>query len=126
MQEASYGAHYLWRPDWYRDALGRQTNYVHSSATGQLTQQLDPADPNGVRRETDISYNVTNNISRKTLVRVCGQTTTCSGNAESHTEYTYFGNTFLPVTVTVKDEATGTTRVTNYGANYGGITVTVY
>ena len=120
VQTASYGAHYQWRIDWLKDGLSRQTDFVHSSATGQLTQQLDPADSSGVRRETDISYTLAGTLSRKTLVRVCGQTTTCAGNAESHTEYTYFGNTYLPATVTQKDEATGTTRVTTNSYDAAG------
>ena len=82
------------RPTSTTDARGHTTNYAWNSTTGQLTQELAPADANNVRRQTDITY-ATNaaGLSLKTLVRVCGQTTTCSGNAESHTEYTYFGNT---------------------------------
>jgi RHS repeat-associated protein len=102
-----------WRPTWYKDANLKQTDFVFNTS-GQLTQQLDPADAAGVRRETDNAYTLSGTLSRKTLTRVCGQTTTCSGNAESDTEYTYFGNTFLPATVTVKEEATGATRTTTY------------
>jgi YD repeat-containing protein len=106
-----------YRPTSYTDALGRVTNYTWNSS-GQLTQQVDPADNNGVRRQTDITYSGT--LSRKTLVRVCGQTATCSGNAEGRTEYTYWGETNLPATVTVKDEATGETRVTTYTYDQAG------
>lgn len=113
-----------YRPTSTTDALGRVTNYTWNT-DGQLTQQLDPTDNAGVRRETDITYTdvatpTGGTISRKTLVRVCGQTTTCAGNAESHTEYTYFGYTNLPATVTVKDEATGATRTTTYGYDAAG------
>lgn len=104
----------------HTDALNRVTNFTYNS-DGQLTQQLDPADASNVRRETDITYTAnTNGISLKTLARVCGQTTTCSGNAQSHTEYTYWNNTGLPLTVTQKDEATSTTRVTTYGYDVDG------
>jgi len=109
-----------YRPTSYTDALGRVTNFTYNSL-GQLTQQVDPGDNAGVRRETDITYTVSaGGHSRKTLVRVCGATTTCSGNAESHTEYTYFGETNLPATVTVKDEATGATRTTTYSYDAAG------
>jgi RHS repeat-associated protein len=74
-----------------------------------------------VRRETDITYTTSpGGISRKTLVRVCGQTTTCGGNAEGHTEYTYWGETDLPLTVTQKDEATGAARTTTYSYDAAG------
>ena len=107
-----------WRPNSATDALTRVTNYSWNG-DGQLTQQLDPADAAGVRRETDITY-TTAGISRKALVRVCGQTTTCSATAESHIEYTYWNNTALPLTATHKDEATGATRVTTYSYDSAG------
>jgi YD repeat-containing protein len=109
-----------YRPKWYKDALYRQTDFSYN-ANGQVTQQLDPADQAGVRRQTDITYTTSaGGISRKTLVRVCGNTTTCAGNAESHTEYTYWGETDLPQTVTQKDEATGATRTTTYSYDNAG------
>jgi RHS repeat-associated protein len=102
-----------YRPTTYTDALGRVTNYTYN-ADGQMTQELDPAS-GGVRRETDITYATSlAGISRRTLVRVCGNTTTCAGHAESHTEYTYLGDTNLPLTVTQKDESSGATRTTTY------------
>jgi RHS repeat-associated protein len=116
-----------WRPISYTDALGRVTNYSYVQTNGLLTQQLDPANAAGVRRQTDISYEQhsvpwvsPSTIWRKTLERVCGATTTCSGNAESHTETTYWNDTFLPLTVTVKDEATGTTETTTYSYDPAG------
>jgi YD repeat-containing protein len=109
-----------YRLTWTKDALSRQTDYTYNT-NGQLTQQLDPPDSNGVRRETDITYTVSpGGISRKTLVRVCGNTTTCAATAESHTEYAYWGETDLPLTVTQKDEATGATRTTTYSYDNAG------
>ncbi|MFL6782177.1 MAG: RHS repeat domain-containing protein, partial [Sphingomicrobium sp.] len=115
-----------WRPVSYTDALNRVTNYSWNNK-GLLTQQLDPAAANGVRRETDLSYEqhatgagFGGPLSRKTLERVCGQTTTCAGNAESRTEYSYWNHTFLPLTVTRKDEATGTTQTTTYDYDPAG------
>jgi RHS repeat-associated protein len=109
-----------YRPLSYTDARGRTFNYSYD-ASGQMTQELAPADASGVRRETDITYaNSTAGISRKSVVRVCGQTTSCAGSAESRTEYTYFGETQLPATQTQKDEATGATRVTTYTYDVAG------
>jgi YD repeat-containing protein len=102
-----------YRPTTYTDGLGRVTNYTYNSS-GQLSQELAPADANGVRRQTNITYATSPaGISRKTVVRVCGGTS-CTGSAESRTEYTYLNNTVLPLTVTQKDEATAATRVTTY------------
>jgi RHS repeat-associated protein len=85
-----------YRPTWSRDALNRQTDYVYNSL-GQLTEQTDPADANGVRRKTYITYATsTAGISRRSVVRICGATTTCGTNDEIRTEYDYWGDTPLP------------------------------
>jgi RHS repeat-associated protein len=103
-----------YRPSSSTDALSRVTNYTWNTK-GQLTQQLDPANAAGVRRQTDVTYTLTGTLSRKTTARVCVQTTpTCASPSASHTDYTYFGNTFLPATVTVTDDATGATETTTY------------
>jgi YD repeat-containing protein len=113
-----------YRPITHVDALLRQTDFVYNGL-GQLTQQLDPA-VSGVRRQTDITYAPSGSgISRKTRVRVCGQSTTCSGSAESRTDFTYFAsgdlaNSILPQKVTVTDEATGAARVTTYTYDAAG------
>lgn len=114
-----------YRPVWNRDALGRQTDFVYNSA-GQLTELLDPANASGVRRKTIVTYaNSAAGISRKTSVRVCGATTTCAGFADGRTDYTYFGNTSLPLTTTQVDEATGATRVTTYTYDSAGRVLSV-
>lgn len=106
-----------WRPNWYKDAKGNQTDFVYNSS-GLLTEQTDPADASGVRRKTYIEYEATG-LKRKTRVRVCGQGTTCGTNAEIRTEYEYFGNTFLPTVVREVDLATGQTleTVNSYDAS---------
>jgi RHS repeat-associated protein len=121
-----------WRPVSFTDARGKVTNYTYESTTGLMTQELSPADAAGVRRETDITYEQhtvpwisPSKIWRKTLTRVCGQTTTCSGNAESHIETSYWNDTFLPLTVAVKDEAIGATRTTTYSYDAAGRTLSV-
>lgn len=113
-----------YRPDSYTDGRGNTTDYDHNTS-GQLTQELAPADSNGVRRATNITYlNSASGILRRDLVRVCGGTT-CTGNAESRTAYTYQGNTNLPLTVTQTDEATGATRVTSYAYDPAGRTAMI-
>jgi len=117
-----------YRPSSYTDARGKVTNYSWNGSTGQLTQQLDPANAAGVRRQTDVTYTITNpplggGLSRKSKVLVCNQTSppaTCPALSASHTQYTYFGNTFLPATVAVTDDATGTTETTTFTYDLAG------
>ena len=98
------------RPTWYRDGLGRQTDFAYNAA-GQLTERTDPADADGVRKKTYTTYDTTG-ISRPRVVRVCGATTTCNTNEEIRTEYDYWGNTLLPSVVRRIDAARGETLVT--------------
>ena len=113
-----------YRPTSSTDALGRVTNYTYNGL-GQMTQELAPADSAGVRRETDVTYSTNAaGLSLKTLVRVCGGTS-CTGNAESHTDYTYGSNSALPLTVVQKDEATGQTRTTTYSYDAAGRVLSV-
>ena len=97
------------RPTYFIDGLGRQTDYVYDSA-GRLIQRTDPADSSGVRRVTYLSYG--GSFTAPTLVRVCGLGTTCGTNAEIRTEYTYWGNTALPLTETRVDAAAGISLTT--------------
>jgi RHS repeat-associated protein len=108
-----------YRPVWSRDGLNRQTDYVHNAA-GQQTQQDDPADANGVRRRTMHEYTLTSGLSRRTVTRVCGATTTCGTNQEIRTQYTYWNNTNLPATVTQVDPATSAQLVTTYTYDTAG------
>lgn len=101
-----------YRPTWYRDARGNQTDYAYNSY-GLVTEATAPADANGVRRKTYITY-TTDAPYRKSVVRECGDTTTCGTNREIRTEYTYWGNTALPATVSRIDAAAGTTLTTTY------------
>ena len=99
-----------YRPVWSRDALGRQTDYAWNNL-GQLTEQTDPADQNGVRRKTYIAYE-TGTLSRRSVVRVCGTGAPCGTNAEIRTEYSYWGSTFLPSVERRIDAAQGVTLTT--------------
>jgi YD repeat-containing protein len=111
-----------YRPTSSTDALGRVTNYTYNSL-GQLTQRLDPA-VNGTRRQTNMTYQVIGGVSRPTAVEICGGSS-CTGNAESRTEYTYWGITGLPLTVTQVDEATAQTRTTTYNYDPAGRVVSI-
>jgi RHS repeat-associated protein len=107
-----------YRPTWIRDALGRQTDFVYNSA-GQVTEQTDPADAGGVRRKTYITYTATS-PSRKSVVRVCGDITTCGTANEIRTEYDYWGSTYLPSAERHIDAAAGVTLTTTYSYDNAG------
>jgi RHS repeat-associated protein len=102
-----------YRPKWYRDARGNQTDFTYNAA-GQLKERLDPPDAAGVRRKTIIEYENTTGISRKNVVRICGETTTCGTANEIRTEYEYWGNTLLPQVERRIDAARGETLETIY------------
>ncbi len=101
------------RPTWYRDGLGRQTDFQYN-ALGQLTEQTDPADANGVRRRTIITYETSTGLSRRSVVRVCGNISTCGTPDEIRTEYEYWGSTFLPSVERRIDAARSETLETHY------------
>jgi YD repeat-containing protein len=107
------------RPSWYRDALGRQTDFEYN-ASGQLTEQTDPADANGVRRRTIISYETSTGLSRRSVVRVCGDSSTCGTLDEIRTEYEYWGSTFLPAVERRIDAANSETLETHYSYDAAG------
>jgi RHS repeat-associated protein len=106
------------RPTSYVDGLGRQTDMAYD-AQGRLTQQWDPADANGVRRVKFLSYGG-GSFTAPSQERICGWGTTCNTGAEIVTNYTYFGNTALPLTVTTTDGATGVSRTTTYTYDSAG------
>lgn len=109
-----------YHPEWYRDGLNRQTDYLYNDS-GWLTEQTDPADANGVRRKTYITYDTgVGAIQRKRVVRVCGAGTTCGTSQEIRTEYDYWGNTFLPSAERRIDAQTGTTLTTTYSYDLAG------
>lgn len=99
------------RPLWFRDGLSRQTDFLYNSQ-GQLIERTDPADASGVRRKTYITYETTTGLSRPSVVRVCGDVSTCGTADEIRTEYEYWGSTALPSVVRQVDAARGEARVT--------------
>ncbi|HEX7076766.1 MAG TPA: hypothetical protein VF226_22225, partial [Hyphomicrobiaceae bacterium] len=80
---------------------------------GQLIEQTDPPGADGVRRKTYITYETSTGISRRSVVRVCGDTTTCGTPDEIRTEYEYWGSTYLPSVVRRIDAAHGEVLETN-------------
>lgn len=108
-----------YRPVWTRDAAGRQTDYVYNSL-GQVTTKTDPADANGVRRKTYVTYETSTGISRPSVIRVCGDITTCGTVDEIRTEYTYWGSTLLPLTESRVDARAGVTLTTTYSYDLAG------
>jgi RHS repeat-associated protein len=113
-----------YRPVWVRDGLGRQTDYVYNAA-GQMTERTDPADANGVRRKTFTTYDATSGISRPTVVRVCGTGAACGTGDEIRTEYSYWGNTLLPLQERRIDAARGIMLVTDYSYDAAGRVLSV-
>jgi RHS repeat-associated protein len=109
-----------WRATWSRDALGRQTDHIYNAA-GQLTEQIDPADANGVRRRTSTVYEIFSGISRRIAVRICADTgASCGTNAPVQTEYDYWQNTLLPSAERRIDSSTGTVLTTSYSYDLAG------
>ncbi len=121
------------RPIWHIDGLGRETDYAYN-VSGQLAEQIDPADTGGVHKVTFIEY-TSSGISRESVVHVCGlasppapnpsgvstaPTNPCPLSSEFHTEYDYWGNTQLPSVERRTDEATGVTLTTTYGYDNAG------
>ena len=107
------------RPNWFRDGLGRQTDFAYN-ARGQLVEQTDPADASGVRRKTYVSYVTSAGLSRRSVTRACGDVSTCGTADEIRTEYEYWGNTFLPSVVRQVDAARGETLETRYTYDLAG------
>lgn len=111
------------RPLWFRDGLNRQTDFAYNDR-GQLTERTDPADAAGVRRKTYVTYEASAGLSRPSVVRVCGDVTTCGTANEIRTEYQYWGNTFLPAVVRRIDAARGETLETRYTYDLAGRVLT--
>ncbi len=105
-------------PTWIRDAKGNQSDFTYD-ANGFLLTKLSPVDANGIRKKSIYEYQ-TGTFKRKSVERVCGETTTCGTNQELRTEYTYWNNTFLPKTVRQVDLATNEYFETIYDYDLAG------
>ncbi len=105
------------RPVSYTDALGRVTDYGYDTA-GRLTSEIAPADANGVRRATYLSYG--SSYTAPSEVRICALGSTCGTSAEFKTQFTYSGQTALPLTETRIDGTLGVSLTTNYTYDNAG------
>ena len=111
-----------YRPTWSRDGLNRQTDFVYNNE-GQMTEQIEPADSNGVRRRTTIVYDASSGISRPTAMRVCADTgSSCGTSAPIQTNYTYpaTGTSLLPIAIGQYDPVTQSTLTTSYTYDTAG------
>jgi len=101
----------------YTDGLGRTTDYAYDTL-GRLIQETAPADGAGVRRVRYLSYG--SSFTAPTVVRECGLGTTCGTASEFRTEFTYWGQTALPLTETKVDGTTGERLTTSYSYDNAG------
>jgi RHS repeat-associated protein len=99
------------RPASYTDARGGVTEYAYDYA-GRLISEIAPADASGIRRATYLSYGAS--YTAPTQVRVCELNVTCGTSSEFKTQFTYFGQTALPLTETRIDGVQGTSITTTY------------
>ena len=108
-----------YRPDYTIDARGYRTDYSFDPDHGGMLTKLEPAANNGLRRLTTQTYTTINGLVRLQRVSVCAGAE-CGTTAEQVTEYTYWGNTSLPQTVTVTNGTKILTQVTTYSYDDAG------
>lgn len=125
-----------YRPLWFKDARGAQTDFTYFSpggvGTGMLRRRLDPDDGSGTRTRTEIDYasHVTSTgqtIYRVSAVRTCavasGNVNTCISD-EHRIDRQYLGDTFLPTVVTESSPGLASrTTTTTYDAAGRPLTV---
>ncbi len=111
------------RPGWTKDAMGKQTDYTWNTTHGGMLTKTGPVDVHGKRQKTIYEYYP--GLARLKKERMCsvnsnGSNDSCGTATEQVTEYTYWGNTFLPLTVK-RTNGTGslTATVTNAYDNAG-------
>ncbi|MEP3224766.1 MAG: RHS repeat-associated core domain-containing protein [Parasphingorhabdus sp.] len=92
------------RPGWTKDALGHQTDYTWDITHGGMLTKVEPPNHQSKRRKTIYEYENVGGVYRVKKERMCsvhvnGSNDTCGTATEQVTEYTYWGNTLLPLTV---------------------------
>ncbi len=105
------------RPTTYTDARGYVTDYAFDPA-GRLISEIAPADANGIRRATYLTYGFS--YTAPSEVRVCALGSTCGTSSEFKTQYTYFGQTALPLSETRIDGVQGVSLTTTFGYDNAG------
>jgi len=128
LETASYNNNYCtsgsydfrcFRPVWIKDARGNQTDFTFDPHHGGLLTKNEPADDSGKRRLTTNTYSTIGGISRLTKTSVCS-TGDCGTEREAITQYTYWGLTGLPKTVTQTNGAGTLSAVTTYTYDAAG------
>ncbi|MBZ9612848.1 RHS repeat domain-containing protein [Rheinheimera maricola] len=112
------------RPTSMTDANGKTTDYTFAPHGGMLTK-LEPQDDKGRRRLTTNTWVKINGHDRLQSTSVCDQAICGGGSTEEQvTNYTYWGNTSLPATVTKTNAANTLSQVTSYTYdNAGRVTI---
>ena len=111
------------KPQWTRDAAGSQTDYTYDPAHGGMLTKLEPVDANGKRRKSwnEYSSNNTGNglVYRISATHLCsifagGANHDCQTVSDRVTRFTYWGNTFLPLTETQTNGIDSVSATTTY------------
>jgi len=107
------------KPNWIKDAKGAQTDFTYDAIHGGILSATLPADTGGVRRVINYTYTAQNTgdgaIYRLSQTSSCTVGTSCANSAtEERTVTTYWGNTFLPESVTHRSGDSSVTATTYY------------
>lgn len=125
------------KPNWIKDAKGYlssdpdyKTEFTYNGTHGGIETVRLPSNANGVRRKFIYSYTAHNTgdgtIYRLTETASCTNAETCSGSApEERTVTAYWGNTFLPLTVTHKSGDNSVSATTTYAYDTAGHVIQV-
>lgn len=106
-------------------AEGAATQYSYSSVHGGITSETLPADGSGRRKKVVYTYQSTDTgnglIYRLQQKETCflNSSDACTGT-KSRTTYTYWSNSFLPLSVTESADDVATASVTTYGYDIAG------
>ncbi len=104
------------RPAWTKDAMGKQTDYTWDTNHGGMLTKVEPSSSGGRRTKTIYEYYP--GLARIKKERICsvntnGSNDTCGTAIEQVTEYTYWGNTFLPLSVKQTNGTGSLSAITN-------------
>ncbi|WP_081489631.1 RHS repeat domain-containing protein [Cellvibrio sp. BR] len=119
-------AKYCNKPTWVQNAKGYRTDYTYSSTHGGVLTVTQPAQPNGVRPQTRYTYSGINTgdgtVWRQTGSSLCITGASCSGTVnELKTVTTYWGNTFMPSTITTSAGDGSISAIESYAYNNAGL-----
>lgn len=110
------------RPNSIKDGKGNWTDYTFDPDHGGMLTKLAPQGDNGKRILTTNTYETNNGFTRLNTTTVCPQDD-CDDETALVTEYTYWNNTALPLTVTKTNGSNSPTKlkqVTTYDYDEAG------